>query len=92
MKIVTDPCASSDPRRAHIKATIELPDHDVDLEIIMPNGVHAELQWRIETPTLDLCFDRGMVVYNEDGNMGEAPADENQRHRHRNVRQLVILE
>lgn len=35
---------------------IELPDHDCDLRINLPNGEHYLFQSRIEGPSVDICL------------------------------------
>lgn len=41
---------------------IELPQHDADLVLVLPNHEKIELQFRAEYPSLDVCLPSEMVV------------------------------
>ncbi len=73
-----------------VEGTIQLADYDADLNIVFPGGQRAVLQWRVETPTLDLCFDRPVEVFNEAEDMAPAPANQSRPEHHLGVVQLVI--
>lgn len=73
-----------------VEGTIQLADYDADLNIVFPGGQRAVLQWRVDTPTLDLCFDRPIEVFNEAEDMEPAPANQSRPEHHLGVVQLVI--
>lgn len=45
-------------QRSWAEATIELPDHDCDLNIKLPDGRELLLQRRTEHDTIDICLGR----------------------------------
>lgn len=47
--------------------TIKLPDNDHDIFIELPNGEIVELQWRVESTSMDICFseNRPTTIWNE---------------------------
>ena len=36
--------------------TYHLPPEDTDISLVLPNGQIIELQWRVESPCLDVCL------------------------------------
>jgi len=48
---------------------LQLPDHDVDLDLKFPDGRVVVLQWRVEYQTIDLCFSEDDMrhIYTGDG-------------------------
>ena len=73
-----------------VEGTIQLADYDADLNIVFPGGQRAVLQWRVEGPTLDICFDQPVDVFNDGPNMQPAPANQSRPENHIGVVQLVI--
>jgi hypothetical protein len=47
---------------------ITLPDHDCDIDCVLSNGQKITLQFRIESPSLDILLPERMPVYNWRGN------------------------
>ncbi len=93
MKVVIGDVKHPYPRPstyAFVEGTLTLPDHDADLNIVFPGGQKAVLQWRLDTPCLDLCFDRPVEVFNECEDMQPAPANQSRPEHHIGVVQLVI--
>ncbi len=62
------------PAAYYIEGTLALPSHDADLNIVFPGGQRAVLQWRVDTPSLDLCFDQPVDVFNDAEDMRPADA------------------
>ena len=73
-----------------VEGTIQLADYDADLNIVFPGGQKAVLQWRVDGPTLDLCFDNPVDVFNDGPDMEPAPAKKGRPEQHTGVVQLVI--
>ncbi len=73
-----------------VEGTLTLADYDASLTIVFPGGQKAELQWRIDTPSLDLCFGQPVDVFNDGPDMEPAPAKEGRPEQHTGVVQLVI--
>ncbi len=72
-----------------VEGTMTLADCDADLRIVFPGGQEAVLQWRVDTPSLDLCFDESVDVFNDAEDMRPADAGP-RRAQHVGVVQLVI--
>ena len=47
--------------------TIRVPNHDHDITLVLPCGEQITLQYRVESPSLDLCFSRptGITVWSD---------------------------
>ncbi len=73
-----------------VEGTIELAGYDADLNIVFPGGQKAVLQWRVDGPTLDLCFDQPVDVFNDGPDMKPAWAGIGRPNHHTGVVQLVI--
>ncbi len=73
-----------------VEGTIQLAGYDADLNIVFPGGQRAVLQWRVERPTLDLCFEKPVDVFNDGPDMRAAPSDIHRPEQHYGVVQLVI--
>ncbi len=73
-----------------VEGTIQLAGYDADLNIVFPGGQKAVLQWRVDGPTLDLCFGEPVDVFNDGPDMKPAPASDVWPHHHSGVVQLVI--
>ncbi len=73
-----------------VEGTIQLAGYDADLNIVFPGGQKAILQWRVDGPTLDLCFDNPVDVFNDAADMQPAPAQIGRPEHHADVVQLVI--
>lgn len=58
--------------------TIKLPNNDHDITLVLPCGERITLQYRVESPSLDLCFSRptGITVW-EDGDLTPARLNRN---------------
>ena len=87
---VRRPYSDTGGQYQYVKGTLKLPDHDADLDIVFPGGQRAMLQWRVDTPCLDLCFDRPVEVFNETYEMEPAPANQSRPEHHLSVVQLVM--
>jgi hypothetical protein len=35
---------------------VQLPKHDADVTLFLPNGEPVLIQWRLDGPSLDVCF------------------------------------
>ena len=44
------------------KKEVRLPNHDADVKIVLSNGTSIYLQWRTESPSLDVCFHEKTTV------------------------------
>lgn len=84
------PPTAKDYECLFVEGTIQLAEHDADLNIVFPGGQRAVLQWRTETPSLDLCFDPPVDVFNDGPDMEPAPAAKGRPEQHVGVVQLVI--
>ncbi len=73
-----------------VEGTIQLAGYDADLTIVFPGGQRSVRQWRVDGPTLDLCFDQPVDVFNNGPNMRPAPVISHQRALIGDVEQLVI--
>lgn len=73
-----------------VEGTIQLAGYDADLNIVFPGGQKAVLQWRVDGPTLDVCFHQPVDVFNDGPNMQPAEAARNRPNQHIGVVQLVI--
>lgn len=73
-----------------VEGTIQLAGYDADLNIVFPGGQKAILQWRVDGPTLDLCFGDPVDVFNGAVDMQPAPAQIGRPEHHADVVQLVI--
>lgn len=74
----------------HIK--IQLPDQDeCDIDLVFPNGKIMSLQYRLESPSIDICMEEELSVTNWKGDDMEPadPLQEDAPHI-RNAKQLVI--
>lgn len=69
--------------------TVEVPDHDTDIMVKLPNGLYMELQWRPEGQSVDVCMDEHTTVMNWADDMKPAPAVKGTKDCYRAV-QLVI--
>ena len=58
----------------HDQITVNIPAHDADIELILPNGKKAVLQWRVEDVSLDICLpeDKMLVTCWEGNDMDPA--------------------
>jgi hypothetical protein len=55
---------------------INLPTHDTDVTLFLPNGTPIVIQWRVEGPSIDICLDTERPVNNWEGDdMKPAPRD-----------------
>lgn len=53
---------------------IQLPNHESDITLILPNGKEVALQYRMEGPTMDICLPEELAVTNWEGDdMSPAP-------------------
>lgn len=77
-------------RSQYVEGTLTLPGHDADLNIVFPGGQKAILQWRVEAPSLDICFDQPVDVYSDAEDMRPAPTAADRPNHHTGVVQLVI--
>ena len=61
---------------------INVPPHDTDVELILRNGKVVSLQWRVETPSLDVCLpeEEHLVTCWRGNDMEPAPAFKWARH------------
>ncbi len=73
-----------------VEGTIKLAGYDADLNIEFPGGQKAVLQWRVDGPTLDLCFEQPVDVFNDGPDMKPAWAVIGRPEQHYGVVQLVI--
>ena len=44
--------------------TIQLPENDADIELKFPNGKTMTLQWRVESPSIDVLLPETLPVSN----------------------------
>ncbi len=59
---VSKPKRLESPDAPNYKASevkVQLPDHDADVMLVLPNGEKIALQWRIELCSLDVCMEEG---------------------------------
>ena len=75
----------------YVESTLQLPGHDADLTIVFPGGQRALLQWRVDGPSIDLCFDQPLDVWNQAEDMRPAPTIEGQDSAHSGVVQITII-
>lgn len=84
------PYAASGGQYQFTEGTLTLPGHDADLNIVFPGGQRAVLQWRLDGPSIDLCFDQPLDVFNQAEDMHPAPAKRGRAEQHVGVVQLTI--
>lgn len=75
-----------------LETIVNLPhDHECDIKLVFPNGTIATVQYRLEAPSIDLCFAKELSVSNWQGDDME-PADAFEPHLHiRMAKQLAII-
>lgn len=92
MQAKIDKVQTSPTGYQHVTGTLTMPDMDADLTVKLPSGAVVELQWRVDGPSLDVCFDQGVVCYNQALDMEPAPVEDPKRpERHSNVHQLTLM-
>ena len=70
---------------------LQLPDHDFDINLRLPNGQLVALQWRIESPSMDVVLPENLSVVNWIGDdMEPAPKVKDCPAHIRQAKQLVI--
>jgi hypothetical protein len=63
------------------KMSIQLPAHDADIELFLPNGQRISVQYRVESPSIDICLPFNTSVNNWKGtDLKDAPAVHGQKH------------
>lgn len=78
-------------RKISDEVTLQLPDHDFDVRLRLPNGEEVEVQWRIENPSMDIILDENRTVVNYKGDELEpAPKVKNCPAYVRHAKQLTI--
>ena len=72
--------------------SIDIPDHDTDIHLKLPNGESITLQFRPEGNTVDICLPKNMQVHNWQGSdMKPAPKQRGNKLEHiRNADQLCV--
>ena len=64
-----------------MKKTVKLQKHDSDIHVMLPNGDIIDIQWRIESPSIDIIFPKPVAVNNWEGeDMKPAPSVNRQSH------------
>lgn len=75
MKATTSTQVSGDRRHGTVR--VELPqDHEADVILVMPGGQEITLQYRLESPSIDICLPQPLLVTNwKDGDLTPAQTD-----------------
>lgn len=68
---------------------INVPKHDTDVELVMPDGNCVSIQLRVESDTMDICFRDKYPAYNWGEHMSPAKTISGEKHLHL-VNQLCI--
>ena len=69
---------------------IQLGHEETDVDVVLPNGEIIQLQYRLETPSIDVCLPTECTVTNWEGDdMEAAPTCHDTSHVHY-AKQLVI--
>jgi len=72
---------------------IQLPNYEADIKLVLPNGEHITLQYRLEGPSIDVCmpWDTSVTNWKGDDMEDAPPLTEDKAHAHiRMAKQLVI--
>jgi len=75
-----------------MKHRIELGRTETDIDVVLPNGQVIELQYRLESPSIDVCLPTECRVTNWKGDDMEPAGTNGRGHKHhvRDAKQLVI--
>jgi hypothetical protein len=95
-KLVVKSCKTKKNLNSHkgynySEAELEMPAHDTDVALIMPNGHRIIVQFRVESPSIDICLPENLPVSNWEGlDMKPAPKAFSGADHIRKVDQLCI--
>ena len=75
-----------------MKHRIELGRKETDIDIVLPNGQVIKLQYRLESPSIDVCLPTECRVTNWKGDDMEpaGPSQGGHKYHVRDAKQLVI--